>query len=155
VFTCLGISQAILTYNTTMVDPMCPSTLQFTCIGQDIGTLGWFFNGTLVVRYVHMLGDENRLPFNVEYEDDLGPVEIIHVQSNATSDGINVTATFTANTSVLEDLSNIQCGTGSVKSNFVNVSFLGKYNLWYEQYWLYLASSLFSTAVLNSNCTEH
>jgi hypothetical protein len=110
--------------------------VQFTCIVQDIGTLGWFLNGTEVVRYVHMIGDENKLPLNVEYADDFGPVRITEVEANATSDVINATAIFTTNTSVLEDLSNIECGTRAVRSNLVmvNVSTLGKYpsTLWRE-----------------------
>jgi hypothetical protein len=108
---------------------MCPSTVQFTCTGQDITTLGLFFDGTEVVRYVHSLGDENRLPFNVEYDGDFGPIEITNVQSSTTSDEINATSTFTSNTSVLQGLSNIICGTRAVRSNnvMVNVSVLGKY----------------------------
>jgi hypothetical protein len=90
--------------------------------------LGWFLNGTEVGRYVHKIGDENKLPLNVEYADDLGPVRITRVEASATSDNINATATFTTNTSVLEDLSNIQCGRRAVISNLVmvNVSTLGK-----------------------------
>jgi hypothetical protein len=126
----LGIQQAVLTSNTsTVVNLICPSTVQFTCIGEDIPTLRWFIDGTEVVRYIHAPGDENRLPFNVEYGGDLGPVQIISVQASLTSDGTNVTSTFTTNTSVLEDFSNIQCGSIEFKSDLVmvNISVLGKY----------------------------
>jgi hypothetical protein len=96
---------------------------------QDITSLRWFFDKTEVVRlhYFHSSGDENRLPFNVEYGDDLGPVRITRVEASVTSDNINATAIFTTNTSVLEDLSSIQCGTKAVGSNpvMVNVSTLG------------------------------
>jgi hypothetical protein len=92
-------------------------------MGQDIGSLRWFIDNTEVVQYVHAPGDESRLPFNVD-----GSFEIISVQSSTTSDNINVTSTFATNTSVLEGLSNIQCGTRGLRSNnvTVNVSVLGK-----------------------------
>jgi hypothetical protein len=97
-------------------------------MGEDIPTLRWFFDGTQVVSYGHRTGDENRLPFNVEYDGDIGLVKIISVQSSITSDVINVTSTLTTNTSILESFSDIQCGTKAVRSDLVmvNISILGK-----------------------------
>jgi hypothetical protein len=111
--------------------PVCPSTVQFTCTGQDIPVLIWFI-GEVDAVYFPQSGGENVLPINVEYGSDLGPVHITSVQFSLISDGINVTSTFTANATILEGLSNIQCGSRSVRSNLmiVNVSVLGKYTLW-------------------------
>jgi hypothetical protein len=95
--------------------------------------LRWFIDGSEVVQYVHTPGDESRLPFNVQYDGDLGTIQIISVQSSIVSDVVNVTSTFTSNTSrsVLEGFSNIQCGSREVRSNIhiVNVSVLGEYSV--------------------------
>jgi hypothetical protein len=104
--------------------------VQFTCIGQDIRFLAWFVDGTEVAQYTHELGDENRLPFPVAmYDGDLGPILITYVMTSLDSDDINVTSSFTTNTSILEGYSYIQCGTrANVKSDNVtlNTSVLGK-----------------------------
>jgi hypothetical protein len=105
--------------------------VQFTCTGQDIPSLRWFLDETVVAQYVPQISDEDRLPFPVDYGDNLGPILIVNVTTSLESDDINVTSTFTANISVLEDFSNIQCGTREVRSDFVmvNVSVLGMYQL--------------------------
>jgi hypothetical protein len=115
-----------------VVGPTCLSAVQFTCTGQNIVFLGWFFDGTEVARYIHHISDEDRLPIPVHYDGDLGPILIVNVTSSLEADDINATSTFTANTSVLEAFSSIQCGTRSVRSDFVmvNVSVLGKYTCW-------------------------
>jgi hypothetical protein len=121
----------VLTSNTsTVVGPTCPSTVLFTCTGQDIPTLIWFINDNRVAHYFHRPGDEDRVPFNVNYDDDLGPIQIISVQANLDSDVSNITSTFITNTSILEQFTDIQCGpvTAMRRSELmmINVSLLGK-----------------------------
>jgi hypothetical protein len=103
---------------------MCLSTVVFNCTIQNLASLVWFFDEMEIVHYTHQLGDEARLPF-LEYDGDLGLIEIIHVQSSTNSDDINATSTLTTDTSVLDNISTIQCGAGRTRSN-VNVSVLGK-----------------------------
>jgi hypothetical protein len=105
--------------------------VQFTCEGQDIPSLFWFLQNdeTREVQYIHKHGDEDRLPFQVAYDGDFGPILITNVTTSQDVDQINVTSTFTTNTSVLEDFTSIHCGTrAEVKSNLmmVNISVLGK-----------------------------
>jgi hypothetical protein len=103
--------------------------VQFTCIGQDIPLLGWFFNGISFAQYAPDLGGPSMpLPFFLDYDGDLGPIQITGIQLSSTSDNINVTSTFTTNTSVLEVYDSIQCGSRVVRNDPVtlNVSVLSK-----------------------------
>jgi hypothetical protein len=139
--------------------PTCPSTVQFTCIGQDITLLRWYFDDVQVAQYSPGTRDEDRVPFTVTYDGDLGPIQIINVQDSPDSDHINVTSIFTTNTSVLERYNNIQCGAKANRSELVlNISVIGKFpgltgilrwhvNLWLGVHGLQCASDFSMTLV--------
>jgi hypothetical protein len=126
----IGVAQqSVLTSNISIGgSSMCLSTVQFTCIGQNIPSLNWFLNENEVAAYFPRPGDDNALPIKVETDADLGLVQITSVQISSTSDTNNITSIFITNSSVLEDFSNIQCGSRGVRSDVMelNVSVLGK-----------------------------
>jgi hypothetical protein len=127
----VGIPEVNLTSSASVVGGrMCLSTVKFSCTIQDLASLVWFVDEMEIVRYTHQIGDEAQVPF-VEYDGNLGRIEIIRVQSSTSSDDINATSTLTTNTSVLDNISAIECGSRETRSNamMVNVSVLGKYPL--------------------------
>ena len=129
----IGIPQVTLTSNPAVLDgPICPTTVQMTCVVKDLPFLRWFINGTQAAAYTEFEGNiTNSNPRDLDSSLPGFRFQIISArQESSDSDDIDATSVMTTNITRLMGLV-IQCGSSASRRlsdslNVTNVTVHGK-----------------------------